>query len=130
MVRAVVLLAVTVVAIGGCGGSAGPKRVTGPPLPGSPNIVSVPLPAGLSARERSQFLAGRVVFGQAGCLACHKLNSAGNDGPGPTLTHVGSKLRPQAIASTLRNPTAPMPSFRSLPRRRFAALVYFLSRLR
>ena len=56
----------------------------------------------------------------------------GNNGPGPPLTHIGSKLRPQAIASTLRNPTAPMPSFKSLAQQspqKFNNLVNFLAEL-
>jgi hypothetical protein len=36
---------------------------------------------------------------------------------------------PGAIASTLRNPTAPMPSFRNLPANKFNDLVHFLSLL-
>ena len=56
----------------------------------------------------------------------------GNNGPGPPLTHIGSKLPPGAIASTLRNPTAPMPSFKSLAQnspQKFNNLVGFLSEL-
>jgi ubiquinol-cytochrome c reductase cytochrome b subunit/menaquinol-cytochrome c reductase cytochrome b/c subunit len=56
----------------------------------------------------------------------------GNNGPGPPLSHVGSKLRPGAIASTLRNPTAPMPSFKRLAQQspqKFQNLVSFLSEL-
>jgi hypothetical protein len=56
----------------------------------------------------------------------------GNNGPGPPLTTIGSTLRPQAIASTLRNPTAPMPSFESLAQQspqKFQNLVNFLSEL-
>ena len=56
----------------------------------------------------------------------------GNNGPGPPLTHIGSILRPDAIASTLRNPTAPMPSFAGLAEqtpKKFQNLVTFLSEL-
>ena len=53
-------------------------------------------------------------MGQSGCLACHVIGDNGNNGPGPPLTHIGAIRRPQAIASTLRNPTAPMPSFAGL----------------
>jgi hypothetical protein len=38
-------------------------------------------------------------------------------------------LEPAAIASTLRNPTAPMPSFKNLPPEKFQSLVGFLSEL-
>jgi menaquinol-cytochrome c reductase cytochrome b/c subunit len=38
----------------------------------------------------------------------------GNSGPGPDLTDIGSQLQRQAIARTLINPTAPMPSLSKL----------------
>ena len=81
---------------------------------GSPNSVDLRPPAGLTASERVTFNAGKLVVGQSGCLACHVIGDNGNNGPGPPLTHIGSKLPPGGIASTLRNPTAPMPSFKSL----------------
>src|SRR5436305_1537258 len=62
-------------------------------------------------------------------LAFHQLGATGNNGPGPILTHIGSMLEPQEIASTLRNPTPPMPSFARLPPQKFAAVVGFLSEL-
>jgi ubiquinol-cytochrome c reductase cytochrome b subunit/menaquinol-cytochrome c reductase cytochrome b/c subunit len=99
---------------------------------GSPNSVDMKPPAGLTASEVVTFNAGKLVVGQSGCLACHTIGSNGNNGPGPPLTHVGSKLPPSAIASTLRNPTAPMPSFKSLATQspqKFQNLVGFLSLL-
>jgi menaquinol-cytochrome c reductase cytochrome b/c subunit len=48
------------------------------------------------------------------------------------LTHIGSQLPAQAIASTLINPTAPMPSFKGLEQsspQKFQNLVNFLSML-
>jgi ubiquinol-cytochrome c reductase cytochrome b subunit/menaquinol-cytochrome c reductase cytochrome b/c subunit len=67
---------------------------------------------------------------QSGCEACHKIGDDGNNGPGPELTHVADRLPRQAIARTLVNPTAPMPSFQNLPPKKFTAVVYFLSQLR
>jgi quinol---cytochrome c reductase cytochrome c subunit, bacillus type len=99
---------------------------------GSPNTVDMKPPAGLSATEIQTFNAGKLVVGQSGCLACHVIGDNGNNGPGPPLTHIGSKLPPGAIASTLRNPTAPMPSFKSLAQqdpKKFQNLVGFLSEL-
>ena len=96
---------------------------------GSPNSVDMKPPANLTAAQKAVFNAGAEVVGQSGCLACHVLGSNGNSGPGPNLTHVGSLLEPQAIASTLRNPTPPMPSFASLPPAKFNVLVGFLSEL-
>jgi menaquinol-cytochrome c reductase cytochrome b/c subunit len=78
----------------------------------------------------AEFEAGKQVVAQSGCLACHKLGDNGNDGPGPQLTHIGSKLPSQGIARTLVNPTAPMPSFKNLPPAKFKAVVAFLSQLK
>ena len=64
---------------------------------------------------------------QSGCLACHKIGDNGNAGPGPNLTHIGARLPRAAIARTLVNPTAPMPSFKNLPPEKFTAIVNFLS---
>jgi ubiquinol-cytochrome c reductase cytochrome b subunit/menaquinol-cytochrome c reductase cytochrome b/c subunit len=99
---------------------------------GSPNSVSLPPPSGLSAAQQATFRAGEIVVGESGCLACHVIGDNGNNGPGPPLTHIGSKLRPGGIAATLRNPTAPMPSFKNLALQspqKFQNLVNFLSML-
>jgi ubiquinol-cytochrome c reductase cytochrome b subunit/menaquinol-cytochrome c reductase cytochrome b/c subunit len=99
---------------------------------GSPNSVDMKPPANLSAQQVAVFNAGKLVVGESGCLACHVIGENGNNGPGPPLTNVGSKLRPAAIASTLRNPTAPMPSFKSLAQaspQKFNNLVSFLAEL-
>ncbi len=99
---------------------------------GSPNSVDLTPPSNLTASEKATFAAGALVVGQSGCLACHVIGSNGNNGPGPPLTHIGAKLPPAAIASTLRNPTAPMPSFKGLAEQdptKFNNLVGFLSLL-
>jgi ubiquinol-cytochrome c reductase cytochrome b subunit/menaquinol-cytochrome c reductase cytochrome b/c subunit len=96
---------------------------------GSPNSVDLKPPANFTAQQKAVFTQGELVVGQSGCLACHVIGSNGNNGPGPNLTHVGSLLPAQAIASTLINPTAPMPSFKNLPPQKFSALVGFLSEL-
>jgi menaquinol-cytochrome c reductase cytochrome b/c subunit len=99
---------------------------------GSPNAVDLKPPASLTPKERSAFMAGELVVGQSGCLACHKIGDNGNDGPGPNLTHIGALVPAGQIASTLRNPTAPMPSFKNLATqspKKFTNLVNFLSLL-
>jgi menaquinol-cytochrome c reductase cytochrome b/c subunit len=99
---------------------------------GSPNSVDLPPPATLSASQATVFRAGEDVVGESGCLACHVIGDNGNNGPGPPLTHIGSIRRTDAIASTLRNPTAPMPSFAGLANnspKKFQDLVTFLSEL-
>ena len=100
---------------------------------GSPTKIEMPTPARIAAlgpAELKAYNAGKVVVPQSGCLACHKIGENGNDGPGPPLTHIGSRLPRQAIARTLINPTAPMPSFKNLPPDKFKNLVEFLSQLK
>ena len=65
----------------------------------------------------AKFDQGKQVVAQSGCLACHKIGENGNAGPGPPLTEIGARLPKQAIARTLINPTAPMPSFENQSRR-------------
>jgi menaquinol-cytochrome c reductase cytochrome b/c subunit len=74
--------------------------------------------------------AGQQVANQSGCGACHKFGEAGNAGPGPQLSKIGGRLPREAIARTLRNPTAPMPSYAGLPPKKFNALVDYLASLR
>jgi ubiquinol-cytochrome c reductase cytochrome b subunit/menaquinol-cytochrome c reductase cytochrome b/c subunit len=69
------------------------------------------------------------VAAESGCLACHRIGTHGNRGPGPDLTYAGSELSRQAIERALNDPTQPMPSFSHLPKAKFAALVVFLSLL-
>jgi menaquinol-cytochrome c reductase cytochrome b/c subunit len=73
---------------------------------------------------------GQVVANQSGCGACHKFGEAGNAGPGPDLSKIGEQLAPDAIARTLRAPTAPMPSYSDLPPDKVNALVDYLAALR
>jgi menaquinol-cytochrome c reductase cytochrome b/c subunit len=99
---------------------------------GSPNTVDMKPPANLTTAQIQTFNAGKLVVGQSGCLACHVIGDNGNNGPGPPLTKIGDKLRPAAIASTLINPTAPMPSFKQLSQQspeKFNNLVNFLAEL-
>jgi ubiquinol-cytochrome c reductase cytochrome b subunit/menaquinol-cytochrome c reductase cytochrome b/c subunit len=99
---------------------------------GSPNSVAVGAPGGLTQHQDAIFKQGAIVVGESGCLACHVIGENGNNGPGPNLTTVGNRLAPGAIAATLKNPTAPMPSFKALAQespQKFQALVTFLSEL-
>jgi Cytochrome b subunit of the bc complex len=100
---------------------------------GSPTKIDLPTPARVLALGDDQvkaYEAGREIVPQAGCLACHKIGENGNDGPGTPLTNIGARLPRQAIARTLINPTAPMPSFQDLPPDKFKNLVEFLSQLK
>ena len=100
---------------------------------GPPTQIDMPTPARITAQggaTLAQFEKGKLVVGQSGCLACHKIGENGNDGPGPNLSDIGSKLFPAAIERTLDNPTAPMPSFRNMPPDKKKALVAFLAQLK
>jgi ubiquinol-cytochrome c reductase cytochrome b subunit/menaquinol-cytochrome c reductase cytochrome b/c subunit len=100
---------------------------------GSPTSIEKAPPAAVMAegdKAVATFEAGKQVTAQSGCLACHKIGENGNDGPGPELTDIGARLPSEAIARTLINPTAPMPSFRDLPPEQFDAMVTFLSQLK
>ena len=77
-----------------------------------------------------EFEAGKQVAAQSGCLACHQFGENGNSGPGPELSNIGERLPGEAIRRTLVNPTAPMPSYRTLPPEKFDSLVVFLSQLK
>ena len=100
---------------------------------GSPTSIEMPTPKNVMAQGGTllaQYNAGKEVAAQSGCLACHKFGENGNSGPGPPLTKIADRLPKQAIARTLINPTAPMPSFKNLPSDKFDNLVEFLSTLK
>jgi menaquinol-cytochrome c reductase cytochrome b/c subunit len=100
---------------------------------GDPTTIAMPTPPRIvqaGGATLAEYEAGKLVVAQSGCLACHKLGENGNDGPGPNLTHTAARLPAVAIARTLVNPTAPMPSFKNLPPQKFKAVVEFLSQLK
>jgi menaquinol-cytochrome c reductase cytochrome b/c subunit len=100
---------------------------------GSPTAIEMPTPKSVQqagGATLAEFEAGKKVVAQSGCLACHKIGDNGNSGPGPALTNIASRLPRQGIARTLVNPTAPMPSFKNLPAKKFEAVVNFLSQLK
>jgi ubiquinol-cytochrome c reductase cytochrome b subunit/menaquinol-cytochrome c reductase cytochrome b/c subunit len=103
---------------------------------GPPTQIDEPTPARIKAmgpEMLAKYEKGKQVVAQSGCLACHKIGENGNSGPGPPLTEIGARLPSQAIARTLINPTAPMPSFSGLKTSspdKFAALVTYVSQLK
>jgi menaquinol-cytochrome c reductase cytochrome b/c subunit len=75
---------------------------------------------------------GKQATASAGCLGCHAIGENGNE-IGPELTDIGSRLPRQAIARTLVNPTAPMPSYAKLQQQdpeKFQQMVDFLASLK
>ena len=103
---------------------------------GPPTQIDMPTPSAVIAQGpvfTAEYNKGKQVVAQSGCEACHKFGDNGNDGPGPPLTHIAKNLPKQAIARTLVNPTAPMPSFQDLQTKdpaKFNAMVTFLSQLK
>ena len=103
---------------------------------GPPTQIDMPTPASIVAEggtKLATYEAGKQVVAQSGCEACHKFGENGNAGPGPPLTEIASRLPEQAIARTLINPTAPMPSFQKLKDEqpeKFNSMVMFLSQLK
>ncbi|MHB8240764.1 MAG: c-type cytochrome [Solirubrobacteraceae bacterium] len=100
---------------------------------GSPTAIEMTTPTAVKqagGTALAEYEAGKKVVAQSGCLACHKIGDNGNSGPGPNLTNIASRLPRQGIARTLVNPTAPMPSFKNLPPKKFTAIVNFLSQLK
>ena len=100
---------------------------------GSPTEIELETPeriVALGPATVASYESGKQLVPQAGCLACHKIAENGNDGPGPPLTDIGARLPKQAIAQTMVNPTAPMPSYRDLPPQQFDDLVLYLSLLK
>ncbi|MDQ3631287.1 MAG: c-type cytochrome [Actinomycetota bacterium] len=103
---------------------------------GSPTQIEMETPPEIVAQggpKLEEFEMGKQVVAQSGCEACHKFGENGNDGPGPPLTDIATRLPKQAISRTLINPTAPMPSFKALQAKepeKFDAMVTFLSQLK
>jgi mono/diheme cytochrome c family protein len=98
-----------------------------------PTDIGLAIPSTVHAQGQdavADFEAGEAVVARSGCLACHRIAQAGNNGPGSDLTHVGSQLPPAAIARALVDSPAPMPSFSRLPDPERRALVHFLAQLR
>jgi ubiquinol-cytochrome c reductase cytochrome b subunit/menaquinol-cytochrome c reductase cytochrome b/c subunit len=94
-------------------------------LAGAPTEIELKVPQRLEE--------GKSVAASSGCLGCHRIGENGNSGPGPDLSNIGSRLPRQAIARTLVNPTAPMPSYSRLRQNepeQFDQLVEFISSLR
>lgn len=100
---------------------------------GGPVEVQVTTPASVIAaggRVLEEYEAGRRDVARSGCLACHRIGASGNAGPGPNLTEVAGRLPREAIARTLVDPVAPMPSFRHLPPQKLRMIVAFLAQLK
>jgi menaquinol-cytochrome c reductase cytochrome b/c subunit len=70
-------------------------------------------PTEIDLATAPQYEEGKEITASSGCLGCHKIGENGNT-LGPNLTEIGDRLGKDAIARTLVNPTAPMPSYASM----------------
>ncbi len=89
-------------------------------------------PTEIELATKPQFQEGKEITASSGCLGCHKIGENGNT-LGPNLTEIGSRLGKDAIARTLVNPTAPMPSyapFRKSSPEQFNKLVQYVASLK
>lgn len=100
-------------------------------IAGAPSSIEMETPETIKAQGGEvleQYEFGKQVVPSSGCLACHKIGHNGGT-LGPNLTDIGDHLPAAGIAQTLRNPTAPMPSFSGLPKNQLDAIVFYLSQL-
>ena len=89
-------------------------------------------PTEIELATKPQFEQGKEITASSGCLGCHKIGENGNT-LGPNLTEIGDRLGRDAIARTLVNPTAPMPSYAPFRRdkpEQFNKLVEYVASLK
>ncbi|MGH2763326.1 MAG: c-type cytochrome [Thermoleophilaceae bacterium] len=89
-------------------------------------------PTEIDLATAPRFEEGKEITASAGCLACHKIGENGNT-LGPSLTEIGKRLGPDAIARTLVNPTPPMPPYREFQQEnpeQFDKLVEYVASLK
>ena len=89
-------------------------------------------PTEIELATKPQYEEGKEITASSGCLGCHKIGENGNT-LGPNLTEIGDRLGRDAIARTLENPTAPMPSyanFRQDNPEQFDKLVQYVASLK
>ena len=75
-------------------------------------------PTEIDMKVAPRYEAGKEIVAGSGCLACHKLGENGNNGPGPELTHIGSRVPRAAIIRSVEIGPGIMPSFRDLPQKK------------
>ncbi len=102
-------------------------------IAGSPTNIEMETPDRIvqaGGEKLELYEKGKQIVPSSGCLACHKIGHNGNTGPGPDLTEIADRLPAAGIAQTLRNPTAPMPSYANLEPEQFEAVVAYLGELK
>ena len=89
-------------------------------------------PTEIELAAAPRFEEGRSAVASSGCLGCHQIGENGGS-LGPDITEIGRRLPGPAIARTLVNPTAPMPSYAKLKNEdpeKFQSLVDYLASLK
>ena len=80
-----------------------PRRRRGPADPDRHADAGARSPRRAEGRSRST-RSGKLVVGQSGCLACHKIGENGNAGPGPPLTEIAARLPAAGDRADAREP--------------------------
>jgi menaquinol-cytochrome c reductase cytochrome b/c subunit len=88
---------------------------------GSPNQIDMEVP--------KRYEQGKLIVAQSGCLACHQIGENGNHGPGPELTHIGSRIPRDAIIRSVQIGPGIMPPYADMPREKLNQLADFLASL-
>lgn len=86
-------------------------------------------PTEIEMEVAPRYEAGKEITASAGCLACHNIGENGNHGPGPELTHIGSRIPRAAILRSVEIGPGIMPSFRDLPQEQKEQMADFLASL-
>jgi cytochrome c oxidase subunit 2 len=104
-----------------------------------------PPPAAAAAPENDEVARGRKLFGEAGCVACHRIAGTSAQGlSGPDLTHVGSRqslgagILPNTRGTLIGwigdsqsiKPNNRMPAYRSLQAAELNALASYMESLK
>jgi mono/diheme cytochrome c family protein len=104
------------------------------PVKGGFAAAALALAAGACARQPAAVSAGRALFAQRGCAACHRAGGQEGGETGPDLTYVGARRRPAWLEAWLRDPAAlhpgalmPKPSLSEAER---ASVTAYLASLR
>jgi len=78
---------------------------------------------------------GKLVYESQDCKSCHLLAGQGNKGPGPDLSHIGSKWSAEKIRTQITDPAkidpqAKMPAHTGIPKPDLDNLVAYLESLK
>jgi ubiquinol-cytochrome c reductase cytochrome b subunit/menaquinol-cytochrome c reductase cytochrome b/c subunit len=120
----VLIVASALAPLAGCGGEPTEPSPTTAGQAGPPSEIDLSV--------APEYASGKRVVAQSGCLACHRLGEAGNRGPGPNLTTVGSALTANEIARSVVEGPGVMPRYDALEQKKpkqFASMVAFLASL-